>query len=226
VILIIARNNLYLTKKAVASARKAHNCEVLLTDNASEDNTPNWLNAQSTDGFRYQINSTQQSLAACWNAGLSFIFKNQDKALVINNDVEILPDTYKILSEYPGEFVTGVSVRTPEELVMPDTFTASPHPDFSCFCISRNCFETVGPFDEAMFPAYAEDSDYHVRMHRAGIKAVSLNLPFLHHGSQTIKQCSEAERHIIQRGADANRERFFKKYKARIGTPEYDKLFV
>jgi GT2 family glycosyltransferase len=110
-------------------------------------------------------------------------------------------------------------------MMPPSTYTISPHPDFSCFCISHDCYKTVGKFDEEYYPAYAEDADYHIRMHRAGIEAISINLPFLHHASQTLATASPEEAAIIRRGADANRERFYTKYGARIGSPEYYNLF-
>jgi hypothetical protein len=83
----------------------------------------------------------------------------------------------------------------------------------------------VGRFDEEFEIAYCEDNDYHVRMHMAGIKAVGIDLPFLHHGAQTVKSSEPGERRMIERAADANRERFEEKWGCRPGTPAYESLF-
>ena len=101
-----------------------------------------------------------------------------------------------------------------------------PHPDFSCFLIRPEVVERVGYFNEDYWPAFVEDCEYHVRMHRAGIEAVCIDVPFLHHGSATIKNASQAERNIIARGAAANRERFRREYGCLPGTPEYQELFL
>ena len=85
-----------------------------------------------------------------------------------------------------------------------------------------------GTFDEDYDPAYCEDSDYHVRMHRAGIRAVCVDVPYYHMGAgaQTVKNSSPKDRRIIEEGAEKNRERFRLKYGCLPGTPEYEKLFT
>jgi GT2 family glycosyltransferase len=104
--------------------------------------------------------------------------------------------------------------------------TSQPHPDFSCFLIHKRVTDKVGWFDEEYTPAFCEDCDYHVRMHRAGIRAVCLDLPFLHHGSMTVKNAESGEQARIKRGADQNRERFRQKYGCLPGTKEYEALFA
>jgi GT2 family glycosyltransferase len=225
-IITVARNNLHLTKKAVASALAQDTpTDVLVVDNDSDDGTGAWLCSKAKV---YACFMTRwQSLAYCWNHALTMAFREYSEVLVINNDVELRPDTYNILKKCGhGSFVTGISVRTAGEMDKYVVEAASPHPDFSCFMIHKECWEKVGKFDEGYFPAYVEDCDYHVRMHRAGIRAVAIDLPFLHHGSGTLKSCSNRERIIIEQGAERNRERFKEKYGCYPGTPEYQQLFT
>lgn len=224
------RNNIALTKKAVASFRgqDVGDLAILVINNGSRDGTAQWLMTQP-DIFRIHAKNPGLSVAASWNRGLRFVFErqHQDHALVVNNDVELRPDTYSWLLADGGGFVTAVGVDDAEKikppLKIPDS--KSPHPDFSCFLIRREIYEKVGPFDENFKVAFAEDWDYHLRLHRAGITAWAINLPYLHYGSQTIRNADENEQERIGKQADANREYFFQKWGVRGGTEEYYKLF-
>ena len=231
-ILIIARNNLPLTKVAVRTAlAQDYPCHVLVIDNASTDGTNNWLKTKDVAAITYPI---QKSLAACWNAGIkAFWDTGATEVLVLNNDVSLRPDTYYLLHNLEAHMVTCVSVNKEEQLGVPgdrsiDGLVQSlrPHPDFSAFMIRKTVTNRVGWFDETYYPAYCEDCDYHVRMHRAGMHAVCVDLPFLHLGANTLRNASPGEQDRIRRGADTNRERFRKRYGCLPGSPEYSKLFA
>jgi GT2 family glycosyltransferase len=232
-ILIVARNNLHLTKVAVNSALAQDvPCTVLVIDNASTDGTSMWLRSKRKIAvITYQH---QRSLAACWNAGIKDLFiAGADRVLVANNDVYLRPDTYSMLSAHGGPFVTCVSVDSMDRIgkagdrgIEALKEMERPHPDFSCFMISKSVINQVGPFDYSYFPAYCEDADMHVRLHRAGIRAVCIDLPFYHAAAQTVKTADEGERARIQRGADANREKFRLKYGCVPGSKEYENLFL
>jgi GT2 family glycosyltransferase len=233
VTIIVARNNVALTKKAVKSALANPEMAVLVVDNFSDDGTWKWLQAYPNNKL-YNIHfSKQKSLAACWNAGLQASWSAGAKeALVLNNDVEIRSDTYFCLDSMQEEFITCISVDRQEQVGKPfdrsfEQLFASrrPHPDFSAFMIRQSVTDKVGWFNEDYYPAYVEDCDYHIRMHRAGVYACCVDLPFYHASSQTLKHCSEKERIIIQRGSDANRARFQATYGCLPGTPAYEKLF-
>lgn len=225
IVCFVARNNVHLTKRAVKSAfAQDMVCPVAVVDNASTDGTNAWLNTQNIGHATF---GKQKSLAYCWNYMLKFAWKlGCEHALVCNNDIELRPDAYRLLAAHGGPFVTCVSVRTVEELNYPNPPTSErPSPDFSAFLIRRSVTDTIGWFDESYFPCYTEDCDMHVRMWRAGIKAVCIDLPFLHHGAATLNAADEGEQARIKRGADANREKFRQTYGCLPGTPEYDKLF-
>jgi len=225
-IVIVARNNLHLTKLAVRSALAQDvPVDVLLIDNASRDGTARWA---LTKDIARSCFTDQRPLAACWNHALKWVWSmGRAHALVLNNDVEIRPDTYRQLLVHPYDgFVTCVSVSDHAQLRYPDQPASdSPHPDFSCFLIHEHVWVRVGPFDELFEPAYCEDCDYHVRMHRAGIRAVAIDLPFFHQVSSTAKNASPAERSAIERGAVRSRERFRCLYGCIPGTPQYEGLF-
>lgn len=232
-VLIVARNNLSLTKVAVNSALAQDvPVTVLVIDNASEDGTIQWLKSKphvAVISYTYQ-----RSVAACWNRGIKVLQDcGADEVLVCNNDVKLRPDTYGLLASHGGPFVTCVSVNSPDQLGVPGDrkiedlkLTQRPHPDYSCFMIRNVVTHTIGGFDESYYPAYCEDSDHHVRMHRAGIRAVCIDVPFYHAAAQTVKTADEGEQARIRRGADKNREKFRLKYGCLPGSPAYEGLFA
>ena len=228
-VVIVCRNNLALSKLAIKSVQaQDHPVEILVVDNHSNDGTAQWLR---TKPLTVITAPEQWALARCWNTALAALWRaGWDRALVLNNDVQLRPDTLRTLAAHGGEFVTGVSVAAwenvdedperRERLANP-----RPHPDFSCFLISRMVTDRVGWFDERYFPAYCEDSDYHVRMFRAGIEAVCIDQPFLHARGSTIGTARTGEVARIRRGADANRSRFREAYGCLPGSDAYQDLF-
>ena len=173
------------------------------------------------------------SLSASWNRALRFCWAlGEGVALVCNNDIELREDTLLWLSmtmqEEEALFVSAVGVdqvgwgdRLVEVLEEPSAMKGGP--DFSCFLISQEC-HTKFPFDEAFIPAYTEDCDLHRRVMLAGEgqRMFSINVPYLHHASGTLKEMPEeraqaikAMIHTVARahykakwGGDVNQEKF------------------
>lgn len=219
--------------------------EIIVLNNASIDGTNQWL--ASLRGNIMQIyNNPPLSVAACWNNGLEYAFgAGVESVLVVNNDVELRPDTYRRLVQDGGGFVTAVGTRDPEK-IKPNSFIGSneaifdigepngyrapsgqrrPHPDFSCYLIRKSVWEKVGKFDEKFLIAFGEDWDYHVRLHKAGITAECIDLPFLHHGSMTVKNAEPAEAERIQVQAKKNRDYFKEKHGFAGASKEYYDFF-
>lgn len=258
------RNNLHLTRKAFASFRSQDvpgGVEILAVNNASTDGTTEWLTTQRDVLSMYF--DPPCGVAESWNRALQYVFRQgAQHALVVNNDVELRPDTYRWLLADGGGFVTAVGVRDAEKIKPlgqlvnavytgdgmiakgaivdrsmikdgktepyyhePDPSAVRPHPDFSCFLIRRETYFQVGPFDENFLCAFGEDWDYHVRLHLAKINAHCIDLPFLHHGSMTIKNAEPKEVRRIQIQAEKNREYFRKKWGMRGASEEYYKFF-
>lgn len=241
---VLAYNNIHLTKAAVASLQAQDiegGVQVLVVDNASKDGTGAWLDSRP-DLHTLRL-TTQDSVAGCWNRALRWLFIEHQAShvLVCNNDAVLRPDSYRWLVADGGLFVTCVGKRDPECVQMtrtevgggwhvgypvPDPANKRPHPDFSCYLMRRECFDKVGEFDEGFKRAFVEDGDYHTRMHAAGIQAEALELPFYHYGSATVKHCDSKERLAIQRQADLNREYFKRKYGFAMASPEYYEFFA
>jgi len=245
-ILCLTKNNLHLTRKAVETflAQDIGDIRILIIDDDSTDGTLHW--AWGVSSVAALPRSQQSGVAAMWNLGLGYIFGDSDHALVVNNDVELRPDTYDWLLKDGGGFVTAVGVNERSQFIGPsptgakpgsgealyypfpdpDPKAIRPHPDFSCYLIRKETYTKVGPFDENFKTAFCEDWDYHVRLHQAGIDAHCIDLPFLHHSSQTVRNSSPEEKEEIYRQAALNREYFKKKWGVEGGSKEYYALFA
>ena len=249
-ILCLTKNNLHLTRNAVKTflAQDIRDIRVLIIDDDSTDGTLQWAWTMADAGV-VAFPGTGSGVAAFWNMGLGFIFGGSDHALVVNNDVELRPDTYRHLLADGGGFVTAVGSQDQKKLdecdcelrgigkprwhqhclrhgsAGPDPEARRPHPDFSCFLIRKEIYLKVGPFNENFKGAYVEDGEYHLRMHRAGVKAICLDLPFYHIGAGTLKNASPEEERRIQEQAGRNRAYFREQSGVEIGSPEYYALF-
>lgn len=223
-VVMLARNAIELTKRAVASVL-AQDIPVQLRviDNNSTDGTPEWL-ASQLPRVTVQTFRPAQGVSASWNFALHETFSRYDHCLVVNNDVQLRMDTYSALLEDGGPFVTAVSVDNPTAIEGGWAKAPRPHPDFSCFLIRREVWRKVGKFDESM-SLYASDADYHLRMHQAGIQAYTIGIPFYHYASGTLKSATEWDRREIQAQADKDRARFVEKWGCAVGSPEYYKMF-
>lgn len=205
---------------------------ILAIDNGSSDGCSALLRSLAGPDLTLVTHAKRQDLNRVWNWALDLAFNSMqlDYALVVNNDTVLREDTYRLLRDDGSLFVTAVgqsdpvegTVRLPlEELQL----TRRPHPDFSCFLIRRECWERVGKFDEC-FHAYCADGSYHLRMHRAGIGAWSLPIPFQHIASGTIKNASNALRDQINREAEEDRATFERMYGFAVGSDAYYREFA
>ena len=195
---------------------------------------------------RWKHDPPLPSLSATWNRALKMVWEaGETHAWVVNNDVRLHKDTYKelicVLASEDALFVSAVGV-TPEQFdptadvtlglyqnthgregaVYP-TQIAKGGPDFSCFVITKACHDQY-PFDEGCQPAYLEDLDLHRRLMLDGYreKIFSVNLPFLHYASGTLKAMTPEKRakweerigagsrahYRAKWGGDCNQERY------------------
>ena len=218
------RNCLELTRIAVKSflSQDIGDVKVILVDNGSTDAIGVWARAQ--DNVFHVYHSPQIGVSKAWNLGLKYVFETvtEPYALVANNDVMLRDDFYRMLEEHGGGFVSGMTVEKEKEL--DGIAQVSKHPDFSCFLIRKEVWEKVGEFNEEMI-LYASDNDYHVRMHRKGLQALNLGIPFLHFRSSTLKYLPSQEADAVRKQADADREVFKRLHGCMPWEPAYDELF-
>ncbi len=231
-IVIITKENISLTKLALRSALEQNPvCDVLCLDNNSQDSTVQYLKTKPVALIALQ---EQVSLAAYWNMALRAAWRmGYETVALCNNDIRLRQDAVALMTSEGGSFVSCVSVNNEEQMGVPgdrtiETLRAGKRdrPDFSCFLIRKSVTDKVGFFDEDCWPAFTEDSRYHIRCHHAGIRCVCIDVPFYHEGSATLKEASPRDSVIIQRGAQRNREKFRQMYGCYPNeTEKYDKLF-
>src|SRR5262249_17866306 len=139
-------------------------------DNDSNDGVSEYL---KDSGVGLWAMHPAKGVSASWNFGLGYLFDTAgcEHVLVVNNDVVLRPDTYIELLDASlskaRDFVTAVSVDNIASIRGEYVPSLRPHPDFSCFLITRKVWRDVGQFDESMVH-YCSDGDYHLRMHQAG----------------------------------------------------------
>lgn len=221
-ILMPVLSNRQLTERAVESclAQDLDGTRLIVIDNGSTDGVGDYL--RSLPSIELVAIERSIGLHRAWNRALDSIFleRQAEHCLVVNNDVRLRPDTYRLLRDDGGLFVTGVSADSESELAEVDASRRIPHPCFSCFLLRRKVWERVGPFDTSM-ETWAGDGDYHLRMDQMGIDAYAIQVPFLHAVSGTLKTAPNALRQQICRQADLDREAFRRKWGFAIGSRQY-----
>jgi GT2 family glycosyltransferase len=221
-VVMLVRNSLALTKQAVQSVLEQDiPVQLHVVDNNSQDGTTEWFQSFCPNLTTFR---PAQGVSSGWNFALTEILRHCNHALVVNNDVVLRPDTYRSLLEDGGDFVTAVSVDNMQGIQGEWRKAPRPHPDFSCFLIRKHVWEKVGAFDESMW-LYASDGDYHLRMHKAGIDAYTIGIPFFHYASGTLKSASPGERAMIEAQAEKDRYTFEQKWGVQVGTKPYYEMF-
>jgi GT2 family glycosyltransferase len=224
-ILTLTRNNLKLTQRAINSfLRQDIPVKVWAVDNGSTDGSWEWLAA-----YQWLLRSwtTNEGVSKGWNCGLRYLFDqfNYETVLVCGNDTWIPESFYRTLLSCNLPFVTGVAVDNMEQAQQTAmVYPLEPRPDFSAFCIRKEAWEKLGPFDER-FKHYCGDCDMHVRAHRMGIDLYKAAVPFYHERSSTLRNASPEDAREIQEQANKDRFAFSQQYGCLPGEPAYEQIF-
>ena len=108
----------------------------------------------------------------------------------------------------------------------PIDYTQRGGPDFSCFVITKECHSKY-KFDENFAPAFFEDNDFHrqVELGGDGDRIFSINVPYLHYGSQTIKQWTGERREKFDQAFVKCREYYVSKWGGMPHHETFDRPF-
>jgi GT2 family glycosyltransferase len=224
-ILTLTRNNLKLTQNAIHSCLRQNVPAIVeAIDNGSTDGTRQWLQAY---GLLLHACSTNEGVSAGWNRGLRWFFDHgAETVLCVGNDTWLPASFYRTLLSLNLPFVTGVAVDNMEQANQTAmVYPLEPRPDFSAFCISRECWQKIGPFDER-FKHYCGDCDMHVRAHRMGIDLYKAAVPFYHERSSTLRNAPPEDQRTIQEQANRDRAAFQSLYHCLPGDSVYEQIFA
>src|SRR5271166_229459 len=232
-VLLLAHNNLALTKRCVESIRAQDiPTKIYIFDNGSTDGTNEWANSDDSGDINYTRFTTNKGVSFGWNYILEWLLGHPaiaEHCLCVGTDT-ILPSWfYRVLLAYLCEsvpFITGVAVDDLAAAMDPTAIpeSLSHNPDFSGFLISRQCWQAVGKFDESM-QIYSSDQDYHIRAWRRGVPLYKTGVRFYHEASSTLRLAEPRDRMEIQMQADRDRARLREKWGVPAGGPEYEALF-
>ena len=239
VIIIPTLNNLDYLKGCLKSIQMSEPYGIVVIDNCSNDGTEEFMKKSSkSKNVVYYRGTINLGAAASWNLGVSLgaqLF-NATKFYILNNDILLHPRTLDLLSKAldrkevlmaTARNVSGACTVPTDVFEYParDRGIERDTPDYSCFSIKRETIEKIGLFDEAFYPAYFEDNDYHYRMKLEGYVAHCLYYcPYFHFGSRTMAVSKKYAAYSRMRYGK-NREYFVRKWGGKPGQEKYKEAF-
>src|SRR5215469_7001424 len=185
------------TRPCLHSIRSLHHYRIMLVDNGSTDETITEAQKLVSNRFTYRRNESNSGTCKAWNWAITEGFSNGAEAvLVLNNDLLLHPECIDRLVERLERadesigMVTASDVRN--EIQLPQALSwlcpadkaalsEKEGIDACAFMLTKACWEAVGHFDEAFYPAYFEDNDYYYRMKLGGLSGVILPTALCYH---------------------------------------------
>jgi GT2 family glycosyltransferase len=219
-VLMIAYNNLNLTRNAVASVLAQDiPVDIHFVDNGSTDDTWEWAEAQPFASLnRFPSN---RSPLAITNTLLASLFEKTEYILGVPNDVRLPSNCYRELLKWPRGFVCA-SDNGQNEPDVREAKAVSENTPMAVMLVRNWAYQAIAKdgsfFDEGYFH-YGSDCDMALRMAACGIRGVQLDIPYWHFGSASLKLSKD--RRAMELQADADRAYFEKKWGFKVDSLEY-----
>lgn len=226
-VIVLTYNNLEFTRACLKSLElHSHypNWELVLVDNASSDDTPEFLRAYAQDRswVKLILNDENTGFAAGNNLGLQAA--EGEYLVVLNNDTYVtdgwILDLIRHLKRNPGIGLIGpvtnnigneskidIHYADMQEMAAAAFEYTSRHPRevletrviaFFCAAMRRSVYEEIGGLDEAFGRGFFEDDDYCNRVRAAGYGIGIAEDVFVHHHlSGSFAKLEDSERRIL-----------------------------
>jgi GT2 family glycosyltransferase len=146
--------------------------KLIIIDNGNQKPSPVCPVANSLEVISVPFNL---GVAASWNLGIK-VSPMSNYWLICNFDIEIPAGNLQRIAEAAKDdaiMLSGVPGR------------------FFCFTIGEKVVERVGLFDEAIYPGYFEDNDYHHRCNSLGVPVLDSGVDVGHINSATLYSSGE-----------------------------------
>ena len=232
-------NCLEYTKQALESVVSKDKHLVIIIDNGSTDGTKEFCESYEPlkdQGFKYVRHEENTGVAAAWNEGIAKAIELHptiEYVLVSNNDVILHPKTIDNMidsldrhedwgmvtaSNQRAVIQEAEAIKVKEIEIPAESFSEGP--DFGCFMIRKSAYDKVGKFDEGFVLGFFEDNDYHFRMKKLAIPAMTTTLcPYYHFGSRTQNQKPGGI--VDGKQFDRNRQYYVQKHGGGVGSEQW-----
>lgn len=237
-IIIVTYNNIEYTKlclKSIYEKTIYPNFEVIVVDNASTDETPEFLRffEEEHENIRVIYNARNEGFAHANNLGIAKA--HGDYIVLLNNDTVVTRVWLSRLISYlddqrvglVGSVTNGVSNEAHVEMPFTDIITLdvfavklakeranilTPVKMLAMYCVAgrSEVFKQTGPLDEQFGIGMFEDDDYSLRIRQAGYMIAVAEDVFIHHFGRSGFKILGDERYLAL--FEENRKKFEAKW--------------
>lgn len=226
-VIVVTYGNLHFTRNCLDSLQRFSgwpDLEVIVVDNASQDGTPEFLEAWRKGGESRHVilNADNRGFAAANNQGLAIA--TGDYLVLLNNDTYVTQGWVRglvshlrsddgiglvgpVTNNIGNEARIDIDYRDMEEMAVRAREYTRLHggrsfdistPAFFCVAMTRATYEKIGPLDEAFGLGFFEDDDYCRRIEQAGMRCVCAEDVFIHHHlSASFDQLRQEDRKTL-----------------------------